>query len=238
MRVTTVQTRGPGRVAIVLLGVLLLVPSLGPCRETAIASQQDRFHPVFAPNGIIATQEQRATRVGLEVLRAGGNAVDAAVAIGFALAVAGGQEEYKAVSRMALDEILTLDDFSRSMAQLAIVEQRLKFGVDESTEKLARTIPDASCRSQALSSIGRIHARADRLSECRHSFAAALEAALEVEDFMGLGTPYSKGGAIRQVARRHGDCDLDGLASHLEKTKNLNFGETFEKIFEKNGLRL
>jgi gamma-glutamyltranspeptidase/glutathione hydrolase len=36
---------------------------------------------------MVASQEARATRVGVDVLRGGGNAVDAAVAVGFALAV-------------------------------------------------------------------------------------------------------------------------------------------------------
>ncbi|GJL77552.1 MAG: gamma-glutamyltransferase [Nitrospinaceae bacterium] len=36
---------------------------------------------------MVATQEARATQIGLEVLKKGGNAVDAAVAVGFALAV-------------------------------------------------------------------------------------------------------------------------------------------------------
>jgi len=37
--------------------------------------------------GMVATQEQQATRIGLDILQRGGNAVDAAVAIGFTLAV-------------------------------------------------------------------------------------------------------------------------------------------------------
>ncbi len=45
------------------------------------------FHPVLAEQGMVSSQEAIATQVGLDVLRDGGNAVDAAVAVGFALAV-------------------------------------------------------------------------------------------------------------------------------------------------------
>ncbi|MGK7942508.1 MAG: gamma-glutamyltransferase [Crocosphaera sp.] len=45
------------------------------------------FHPVIAKNGMVASQEDLATEAGLEVLKEGGNAIDAAVTIGFTLAV-------------------------------------------------------------------------------------------------------------------------------------------------------
>jgi gamma-glutamyltranspeptidase / glutathione hydrolase len=42
---------------------------------------------VIARNGMVVAQEATAARVGADILRQGGNAVDAAVAVGFALAV-------------------------------------------------------------------------------------------------------------------------------------------------------
>jgi gamma-glutamyltranspeptidase/glutathione hydrolase len=42
---------------------------------------------VQAKNGMVVSEEALATRIGVEILRQGGNAVDAAVAVGFALAV-------------------------------------------------------------------------------------------------------------------------------------------------------
>ncbi|HOV19623.1 MAG TPA: gamma-glutamyltransferase, partial [Ottowia sp.] len=48
----------------------------------------DVFHPVVARHGMVATEQELASKIGLDVLKSGGNAVDAAVAIGFALAVA------------------------------------------------------------------------------------------------------------------------------------------------------
>src|SRR6185503_5366307 len=43
--------------------------------------------PVSAENGMVVTAQALATRVGVDVLKQGGNAIDAAVAVGYALAV-------------------------------------------------------------------------------------------------------------------------------------------------------
>jgi gamma-glutamyltranspeptidase/glutathione hydrolase len=52
-------------------------------RPSAIVPAQT----IFAHNGMVVAQEQRSARIGIEILDRGGNAVDAAVAVGFALAV-------------------------------------------------------------------------------------------------------------------------------------------------------
>jgi gamma-glutamyltranspeptidase/glutathione hydrolase len=52
-----------------------------------IISDAARVHPALARSGMVSTQEALATHVGVDILRRGGNAVDAAVAVGFALAV-------------------------------------------------------------------------------------------------------------------------------------------------------
>jgi len=44
-------------------------------------------HAVTAHDGMVVAQEARAARIGADVLKRGGNAVDAAVAVGFAMAV-------------------------------------------------------------------------------------------------------------------------------------------------------
>ncbi len=62
----------------------LLAAALAACCLCAQAASQA---PVAAENGMVVTAQHLATRVGVDVLKDGGNAVDAAVAVGYALAV-------------------------------------------------------------------------------------------------------------------------------------------------------
>ena len=47
----------------------------------------DIISPLHTQRGMVATEQELATRVGVDILKRGGNAIDAGVAVGFALAV-------------------------------------------------------------------------------------------------------------------------------------------------------
>lgn len=66
--------------------MLFLLASSTNANEQAIL-EGERFHPVQGSQGMVATSHTLATEVALKVLKDGGNAIDAAVTAGFALAV-------------------------------------------------------------------------------------------------------------------------------------------------------
>jgi gamma-glutamyltranspeptidase/glutathione hydrolase len=77
----------PRRLACLALAVTLAFSFVARAEDrspdVAVAPAQG----IVAHNGMVVTQEARAARVGVDILQKGGNAVDAAVAVGLALAV-------------------------------------------------------------------------------------------------------------------------------------------------------
>jgi len=70
------------RAALLALAGILALPAAALGEE-----QAGRAQGVVAQNGMVVAQEARAARIGADILQKGGNAVDAAVAVGFAMAV-------------------------------------------------------------------------------------------------------------------------------------------------------
>ncbi len=66
---------------------VLALPALAFAEERGPAAAIGTALPVVGQNGMVVAQEALAARIGVDVLKNGGNAVDAAVAVGFALAV-------------------------------------------------------------------------------------------------------------------------------------------------------
>ena len=100
---------------IVALVLLCLASSAVLADQAPLISPLATARPVIARHGMVVTQEAAASRVGLDILERGGNAVDAAVAVGFALAVtlprAGnlGGGGFMLIHRADLDRTIAID---------------------------------------------------------------------------------------------------------------------------------
>jgi gamma-glutamyltranspeptidase/glutathione hydrolase len=71
----------------IALALTLVVPLVALAQDRGADDGLPRAQGVMGRNGMVVAQEALAARIGLGILERGGNAVDAAVAVGFAMAV-------------------------------------------------------------------------------------------------------------------------------------------------------
>lgn len=172
--------------------------------------------PVFARNGMVATQESTATKVGVEILKQGGNAVDAAVAIGFTLAV-------------TLPRAGNLGGGGFMMVHIAKTDETVAIDYRE-------TAPAKSTRDMYLDKKGNVveeRSRFTHLSVGVPGTVAGLSLALQKYGTMTLKQVMEP--AIRLAAQ--GIVVTQPLISSLKKNREilLRWPETAKIFFKENG---
>jgi gamma-glutamyltranspeptidase/glutathione hydrolase len=75
------------RIVPIFLALFLTVAASAQVAPVARPPAIPPAQAILAHNGVVVAQESRAARIGVEILDRGGNAIDAAVAVGFTLAV-------------------------------------------------------------------------------------------------------------------------------------------------------
>ncbi|MDB4000820.1 gamma-glutamyltransferase [Gammaproteobacteria bacterium] len=65
----------------------LLLGSMNLSAQVSYIDYLSPFHPTIGQSGMVVSQNQASSDIGIQILEMGGNAVDAAVAVGFSLAI-------------------------------------------------------------------------------------------------------------------------------------------------------
>lgn len=228
--------RSPIKITILfsLLSALFIVPyataqDVDTTGSSAYAyPSKERFHPVKGENGMVTAIEPLAARAGRDILAQGGNAVDAAVATGFALAVthpeAGniGGGGFMMISLPELDEVIALD-YREAAPAAAYRDMLLNEDGDYDPDRaiysyLGTGVPGSVMgMTEALKKYGtlplkQVMAPAIKLAEDGYILNYAKEEAFSsnIEDlkrdpstaeffFKADGTPYKMGERLRQT---------------------------------------
>ena len=105
---------------------LLIFISFSAFAQQSYIDYVSPYHPVVGKSGMVVSQNNLSSDIGIEILNKGGNAVDAAVAVGFSLAItlprAGnlGGGGFMLVYLKERDEIFYIDYRSKSPLNASI----------------------------------------------------------------------------------------------------------------------
>ncbi|MCD6007678.1 gamma-glutamyltransferase [Halomonas sp. IOP_31] len=133
--------------ALLVTGALLSLPLTASAQSEAIL-EGERFNPQVGTRGMVATSNLLASQVSRDVLAQGGNAVDAAVTAGFALAVTQprsgniGGGGFMLISDEKSGEVIAID--YREKAPSAAFETMFQNEAGEAVPRLSRFTHNAS----------------------------------------------------------------------------------------------
>ena len=124
---------------------LLFIPSF--LYSASYIDYQSPFHPIVGTSGMVVSQNYLSSDIGIEILNKGGNAIDAAVAVGFSLAItlprAGnlGGGGFMMVYIAEKDEIYFIDYRSKSPINASInkifdLDSSLKFKPEDFKDEM------------------------------------------------------------------------------------------------------
>ena len=133
--------------------------SLALCLVAKSASYIDYvspYHPVVGNSGMVVSQNKLSSDIGIEILNKGGNAVDAAVAVGFSLAVtlprAGnlGGGGFMLVYIKDMDEAFFIDYRSQSPLNTGLKDIFKKYNLPKDYKKIDFDIVKEGYKASAL----------------------------------------------------------------------------------------
>ncbi|MCE9678580.1 gamma-glutamyltransferase [Shewanella sp. AS1] len=222
--------------------------------DSSIYSNSATVQPVWAKQGMVVSQESLATRVGVDILKRGGNAVDAAVAVGFALAVTlpragniGGGGfmlvhlakenktiaiDYREMAPAKADKDIFLDENGNAVARLSR-EHGLAVGVPGTVMGM-----EYALKQYGTMSMSEVIAPAIKLAKEGFSVSADLATSLAGVKRRISQWPSSKGifykadGSNFEIGEQLKQPDLAHSLSLISKQGSKGFyqGETAEKI--------
>lgn len=137
-----------GAIAGSALGLALGLVSTSALADSQAILEGERFHPEVSTRGMVATSHFLASEVAREVLANGGNAVDAAVTAGFALAVTQprsgniGGGGFMLISDENSDEVIAID--YREKAPKAAYETMFQDDNGDAVAELSRYTHNAA----------------------------------------------------------------------------------------------